>query len=117
MRPGDRAHEEDDRHDHEPGGDHGGGQADLALADQDPAPGGDEHQEEGPEQLREEPAPFALGVVPFLPRAELERQPVWNALLRFVDGIGAVDRRLTGRLDDSRTIPRRETAALPATPD
>ncbi len=108
MRSGDRPHEEDDRHDHEPGGDDGGGQADLALADQDPAPGCDEHQEEGPEQLREEPAPFALRVVPFIPGAELERQPVSNALLRFADGIEVVGGRLTGRLGDAGTIPCEE---------
>ena len=47
-----------------PGGDDGGGEADLTLADQDPAAGRDEHQEERPEQLREEPAPFELRVVP-----------------------------------------------------
>ena len=90
MGSGDRTHEEDDRHDHEPGGDHGGGQADLPLPDQDPAAGGDQHQEERAEQLREEAAPFTLRVVPFLPRAELERQPVSDPQLLHGSRISAL---------------------------
>ena len=39
----DRAHEEDDRHDHEPRRHHGRGEADLAPCVQDCAAGGDEH--------------------------------------------------------------------------
>ena len=61
-----------------PGRDDGRGEADLTLADQDPAAGRDEDEEEGPEQLREQPAPFELRVVPLLARAELELQPVSN---------------------------------------
>jgi hypothetical protein len=64
----------------------------------------DEHEQEGAEQLREEPAPLELRIVPLLTGAELERQPVANALRRFVGGIGAVGGRLTNRVDDSRTI-------------
>ena len=65
-----------------------------------------EHEQECPEQLREEPAPFEPRIVPFLAGTELERQPVSNALLRFVGGIGAVGRRVTNRVDDSNTISR-----------
>jgi hypothetical protein len=74
----------------------------------------DEHEQEGAEQLGEQPAPFELGVVPFLAGAELEGQPVSNALLRFADGIGAAGRRLTNRVDDARTIPpcRNDTPSM-----
>jgi hypothetical protein len=65
----------------------------------------DEHKQEGAEQLGEQPAPFELRVVPVLTGTKLERQPVSNAPLRYVDGIGAVGRRLTGRIDDAKTIP------------
>ena len=73
---GDGAHEQDDRHNHQPGRHHGGGQADLALAVEDPAAGGDEHQEEGAEQLREEPPPLQAGIVELGLGAELEREDV-----------------------------------------
>ncbi|HEY6653759.1 MAG TPA: hypothetical protein VI028_06500 [Solirubrobacterales bacterium] len=76
----------------------------------------DEHEQEGAEQFGEEPTPFELRVVPFLTGAELERQLVSNALLRFVDGIGAVSRRLTNRVDDASTIPRCRTAQGPSKP-
>jgi hypothetical protein len=66
----------------------------------------DEDQQEGSEQLREQPPPFELWVVPVLAGTELERQPVSNALLRFSDGIGAVGGRLTNRIDDAGTIAR-----------
>jgi hypothetical protein len=66
----------------------------------------DEDEQEGSEQLREQPSPFELWVVPFLTGTEFEPQTVSNALLRFVDGIGAVGRRLTNRVDDAGTIPR-----------
>jgi len=66
----------------------------------------DEHEQEGAEQLGEQPAPFELRVVPFLAGAELEPQPVSNALFRFVGGIGTVGGRLTNRVDDSMTIAR-----------
>ena len=63
MRARDRTHEQDDREHHQPGGDHRRGEADLPLAVQDPASGGDEHEHEGPEQLREQPAVLELGIV------------------------------------------------------
>jgi hypothetical protein len=66
----------------------------------------DEHEQEGAEQLGEQPAPFELRVVPLLTGAELERQPVLNPPLRFFDGIGALGGRLTNRVDDSKTIAR-----------
>jgi hypothetical protein len=66
----------------------------------------DEHEQEGAEQLGEQPAPFELRVVPLLTGAELERQPVLNPLLRFFDGIGELGGRLTSRVDDSKTIAR-----------
>ena len=88
VRPRDRAHEQDDRHDHEARRDDGRCEADLALADQDPAAGRDEHQKERSEQLREQPAPFEPRVVPLLARAELELQPVSNSLLRLGGRVG-----------------------------
>ena len=56
VRAGDGTHEEDDRHDHQPGRHHRRRQADLALCVEKAAAGGDEHQHEGAEQLREQPA-------------------------------------------------------------
>ena len=73
---GDGAHEEDDRQDHQARRDHRGRQADLPLGVEQAAAGGDEHQDEGPEQLREEAAPLQARVVEVLAVAELERQQV-----------------------------------------
>ena len=106
----DGAHEEDDRHHHEPGGDDRGSEADLPLRVEKAATRRDEDEQEGAEQLGEQPPPFELRVVPFLAGAELEGQPVSNALLRFADGIGAAGRRVTNRVDDAGTIPRCRTA-------
>ena len=85
-------------------------EADLPLRVEKAATRRDEDEQEGAEQLGEQPAPFELGVVPFLAGAELEGQPVSNALLRFADGIGAAGRRVTNRVDDAGTIPRCRTA-------
>jgi hypothetical protein len=76
----------------------------------------DEHEQEGAEQLGEEPAPFELRIVPFLAGTELEPQQVPSTLLRFVGGIGAVRRRLANRVDDASTIPRCRTAQGPSKP-
>ena len=72
----DRAHEQDDRHDHQPGGDDGCSQTDLALAVEDPAARGHEHQHEGAKQLGEEPSPLQARVVELSFGTELERQQV-----------------------------------------
>ncbi len=74
MRAGDGAHEENDRHDHEPGRNDRRGEADLALAVKEPAAGGDEHEHEGAEKLREEPAPLQARVVELGLGAKLESQ-------------------------------------------
>jgi hypothetical protein len=88
----------------------------LPLRVEEAATCRDEHEQEGAEQLGEEPTPFELRVVPFPTGAELERQPVSNALLRFVVGIGAVGRRVANRIDDASTIPRCRTAQGPSKP-
>ena len=51
-------HEQDDRHDHQPGRHHGCGQADAPFGVENAAARRDEHQKEGAEQLREESAPL-----------------------------------------------------------
>ena len=71
-----KANGKDDRHDHQPGRYKGGRQDDLPLANQDPSPGRDEHQEERSEQFRKQPAPFEPGVVPLLTQTKLELEPV-----------------------------------------
>jgi hypothetical protein len=78
----------------------------LSLRVEEAATGRNEHKQEGAEQLGEQPPPFELWIAPVLTETEFERQPVSNALLRFVDGIGAVGGRLTNRVDDAKTIPR-----------
>jgi hypothetical protein len=74
----------------------------LPLRVEQATTGRDEHEQECAEQLSEEPAKFELRIVPFLAGTELEPQPVSNALLRFVGGIGAVGGGLTNRVDDSK---------------
>ena len=55
VRAGDGAHEQDDRHHHQPGRDDRRSQADLPLSVEDPSPSRDEDQHERPQQLREQP--------------------------------------------------------------
>jgi hypothetical protein len=76
---GDGTHEEDDRHHHQARRHHGRRQADLALGVQEAAAGGHQDQEEGSEQLGEQPAPFKPRIVEVAPVAELERQEVTRA--------------------------------------
>ena len=79
MSTGDGAHEEDDRHDHQPGRDHSRGQADLALGVENPPARGDEHEHERPEHLREQPAPLQARIVELGLGAELEREQMLGA--------------------------------------
>ena len=58
---------------------HGRGEADLALADQDPAAGGNEHEEERPEQLGKQPPPLKARIVKVLAIPELQHQQVMCA--------------------------------------
>ena len=50
--------------------------ADLALAVEHPAAGGDEHEHERAEQLREQPSPLEARVFELSLGAELQRQQV-----------------------------------------
>jgi hypothetical protein len=84
VRARDGAHEQDDREHHQAGRDDGRGEADLSLGVQEPTAGGDEHQHERPQQLREQPAVLELGLVEVIARTELERQPSFDPL-RIVD--------------------------------
>ena len=112
----DGAHEEDDRHDHESGGDDRGGQADLPLRVQEAATSRDEHEQEGAEQLREQPAPFELRVVPVLTGTELSASRCPTRRSDSSMESGRSGRRLTGRIDDSRTILSLRHAAVPEQP-
>jgi hypothetical protein len=76
MRAGDRPHEQDDREHHQPRCDDRRREADLPLGVQNPATGGHEHQEEGSQQLREQPPVLQLRIVELRARAELEHQQV-----------------------------------------
>ena len=89
MGAGDRAHVEDDPHHREPRRDHGGWEADLSLAVQEAAARCREQEEEGAEQLGEQPSPLQARVVELRLVAELERdqmpgpraeQPIAGAL-------------------------------------
>ena len=72
----DSAHEQDDRHDHEPWGDHGCSEADLTLAVEDSTAGGDEHEREGAEHLGEQPPPLQTRIIEIGLGPELEGEQV-----------------------------------------
>jgi hypothetical protein len=78
----------------------------LPLRVEEAATRRDEYEQEGAEELGEQPAPFQLRVIPVLTGTEFERQTVSNTLLRFIDRIGAVGGLLTNRVDDAATITR-----------
>ena len=100
----DRAHEEDDRHDHEPGGDDRGSEADLTLRRRRiPPPAATSTSKKVPSSSEKSRRHFALRVVPFLTRAELERQPVSNALLPLKGDIRVFAR--LARFGDHRPKP------------
>ena len=83
-----KANGKDDRHDHQPGRYNGGRQDDLPLANQDPSPGRDEHQEERSEQFRKQPAPFEPGVVPLLAQNQTRARAGAGPLPLLVGGMG-----------------------------
>lgn len=91
MRAGHRPHEQDDRHNHQTGGDDGRGQTDLALGVQDATAGGDEHQHECAEGLREQPSVREARIIEITPRSKLEH-PKMPCTLRVV------------RLEDRRLV-------------
>ena len=79
MRAGDSAHEQDDRHHHQPRCDDGRSERDLALAVKQAPARGDEHEHERAEQLGEQAAPLEPRVFELGLGAELQGEQVHRA--------------------------------------
>ena len=76
MGSGHGAHEEDDRQHHQARRRHCGRPADRSVTDgpDDRAPRGDEHEQERPEQLREQPPPLVAQLIGATTTGRLERK-------------------------------------------